>query len=134
MKHKHAELMAQYAQDALETDRPWERWEMRLDLLGAEWTSLSCRCTWSINCEYRRKPRTININGFDVPEPVREPLERGQQYYTPNITGCAQIWMGCTWEGYHVDKCWLAKGLIHLTKDAAITHAKALLSFTIKQP
>ena len=27
MKHKHAELMMQYAQDAMETDKPWERWE-----------------------------------------------------------------------------------------------------------
>ena len=28
MKHKHAELMMQYAQDAMETDKPWERWEV----------------------------------------------------------------------------------------------------------
>jgi len=25
--HKHADLMLQYAQDAMETDKPWERWE-----------------------------------------------------------------------------------------------------------
>ena len=29
MKHKHADLMLQYAEDAMETDRPWERWEWR---------------------------------------------------------------------------------------------------------
>ena len=29
--HKHAALMLQYAQDAMETDRPWERWELYSD-------------------------------------------------------------------------------------------------------
>lgn len=27
MEHIHAAAMAEYAKDALETDRPWERWE-----------------------------------------------------------------------------------------------------------
>ena len=27
MKHKHAELMMQYAQDAMETIEPWRNWE-----------------------------------------------------------------------------------------------------------
>jgi hypothetical protein len=26
---------------------------------------------WISNVDYRRKPRTININGIEVPEPVR---------------------------------------------------------------
>lgn len=26
-KHKHAEAMMEYAKDAMETDKPWERWE-----------------------------------------------------------------------------------------------------------
>jgi hypothetical protein len=125
--------MAQYAQDAMETDRPWERWEYYNES-SRQWCSLRRHPSWYLASQYRRKPRTININGFDVPEPAREPLERGQQYYAPNITGCAQIWMGCTWEGNHVDKCWLARGLIHLTKEAASIHSKALLSFAITQP
>ncbi len=28
MKHRHADLMLQYANDAQETDKPWERWEV----------------------------------------------------------------------------------------------------------
>ena len=31
MKHKHAELMMQYAQDAMETDKPWERWQYQTE-------------------------------------------------------------------------------------------------------
>ena len=29
MKHKHADLMLLYANDAQETDKPWERWEWK---------------------------------------------------------------------------------------------------------
>jgi hypothetical protein len=133
MKHKHAENMMAYAQDAMETDKPWERWEMRLDLLGDGWTSLDCQCTWSINCEYRRKPRTISINGFDAPEPVRVPLKDGAEYFIPSLTSNGES--DChTWHGDEYDNLWLAKGIIHLTKEAAEIHAKALLSFTKTQP
>lgn len=38
MKHPHAELMKQYAEDAMETDKPWERWEYSCD--GSPWGNL----------------------------------------------------------------------------------------------
>lgn len=124
--------MAQYAQDAMETDRPWERWERRYK--GDEhWESLKCCPTWIPLTEYRRKPRTININGFEVPEPVREPLQDWQKYFIPSLASDNGI--DChTWHGDEYDDKWLAKGIIHLTKEAAETHAKALLSFTMTQP
>ena len=31
-KHKHAESMPQYAQDAAETDKSWKRWQIRFRL------------------------------------------------------------------------------------------------------
>jgi hypothetical protein len=132
MKHKHAENMLAYAQDAMETETPWERWERRYK--GDEhWESLKCCPTWIPLTEYRRKPRTIIINGFEVPEPVREPLEYRQDYYVPSISYDAGA--DChNWRGDEYDNEWLKKGLIHLTKEAAKTHAKALLSFTKTQP
>ena len=56
-KHRHAELMALYAQDALETDRPWERWEFRPK---SRWLPflLGDHPLWEEECEYRRKPKT----------------------------------------------------------------------------
>ena len=39
-KHVHADLMLQYAQDAMETDKPWERWEVYGKITG-RWLSLS---------------------------------------------------------------------------------------------
>lgn len=56
-KHIHAELMAQYAQDALETDRPWERWEQR-DIGEEDYRPLNCSPSWGLFVEYRRKPET----------------------------------------------------------------------------
>ena len=39
-KHIHADLMLQYAQDAQETDKPWERWEVYGKITG-RWIPLS---------------------------------------------------------------------------------------------
>ena len=58
MKHKHAELMALYAQDAMETDRPWERWECRYD--SGPWRQFGRHPLWSEGTSYRRKHKTTN--------------------------------------------------------------------------
>ncbi len=122
--------MLAYAQDAMESEKPWERWEYYCFIKG-KWVPIHKSPLWDDGTEYRRKPRTININGFEVPEPVREPLEYRQDYYMPSIAfdpGTDHH----TWRGDKYDDEWLARGLIHLTKEAAETHAKALLSFTQK--
>lgn len=65
--HKHAALMAQYAQDAMETDKPFGRWEFRP--VGAEnWMCCIHGISFSVHCEYRRKPRTLTQK--DEQEPV----------------------------------------------------------------
>lgn len=56
-KHVHAELMAQYAQDALETDKPWERWEFKR-LIDDFWHDCVEHPAWTINFDYRRKPES----------------------------------------------------------------------------
>lgn len=63
--HVHAKLMAQYAQDATETDKPWERWEYKRPNTE-EWMSLLyTHPSWFEHYEYRRKPQAININGLE---------------------------------------------------------------------
>ena len=54
MKHMHADLMEQYAQDAMETDKPWERWEVYRAITG-NWQSFIGVPHWGENM-YRRKP------------------------------------------------------------------------------
>ena len=72
--HKHAQLMLQYAQDAAETDRPWERWEV---LVADKWVGNGGPMMFDADIEYRRKPSVIVINGIEVPEPMRKKPEDG---------------------------------------------------------
>lgn len=60
MKHKHAELMLRYAQDAQETETPWERWEANQTNNNSLWFTLSTHPFWAHNINYRRKPDCHN--------------------------------------------------------------------------
>ena len=131
MKHKHAENMLAYAQDAMETDKPWERWEYLAEEHSNTWWKCEGHPAWQFAMEYRRKPRTININGFEVPEPVREPLETDTNYYCPHLASSELVSVSTWWDD-GCDARRLKSGIIHLTKEAAVTHAKALLSFPQK--
>ena len=53
--HKHAALMLQYAQDAAETDKPWERWEVSPEAEN-NWRSIaSGGVLWNPLFDYRRR-------------------------------------------------------------------------------
>ena len=68
--HPHAASMLLYAQDAAKTDKPWERWEFT----GSDDGFNGClkHPEWREDFKYRRKPKTITVNGIRVPEPARE--------------------------------------------------------------
>jgi hypothetical protein len=58
--HPHAENMRLYAEDAAETDKPWERWQVRTVYDNAEW--IQCEeglSMWLRDCKYRRKPKPL---------------------------------------------------------------------------
>lgn len=82
--------------------------------------------------EYRIKPRTININGHEVPEPMLVEPSDDENYFVPNLIE-DHTFIPFTWIGDGLDKKWLALGICHTTKEAAIAHAKALFSFTDNQ-
>lgn len=79
--------------------------------------------------KYRVKPdapKTIKVNGFDVPEPMREAPADDADYYvgsTTDINWCC----GYTWDGCGFDYRILHRGAVHSTKEAAVAHAKAML-------
>lgn len=55
--HKHAELMVQYAQDAMKNERPWELWEVWSGgMESGGWLSLETHPDWDANKAYRRSP------------------------------------------------------------------------------
>lgn len=63
--HIHAALMAEYAKDAAETDKPWERWEC-LPAGGLPF-ALYKHPDWDANLTYRRKPVALcQVEGRDV--------------------------------------------------------------------
>lgn len=62
MKHKHADLMLQYAKDAQTTDKPWELWEICGDLAeGDMWLPLYSQPAWETHRRYRRKAHTTPL-------------------------------------------------------------------------
>ena len=121
--HKHAALMLQYAQDAMETDKPWERWELRPR--GSEqWHACSGRISFNERCEYRRKPKTLTYT-VTIPEPLREAPELLGRYWLAQLSGgyCTQMyWHGREWELLR-----LKSGLCFATKEDAIAAAKAMM-------
>lgn len=126
--HPHADLMAKAAEIA-KTDQYWQRnFEEKFHSTD-KWNPMS-DVFFQTHREYRLKPSFIDINGHQVPEPVREPLEVGDRYWviTLEYGACPHVWTGSDQEIY----CWIERGLIHLTEAAAEAHIAALLSFTQK--
>jgi len=81
--------------------------------------------------EFRIKPETVAINNIEVPCPVREKLKAGDRYWIPDVKQPdGYLYDSDTWDGYVLDMSRLKAGVIHLTKESAIAHAEALLSFT----
>ena len=129
MGHIHAAAMAEYAKDALETDMPWERWEVSMTESGDEYRNLFGHPDWAVTRKYRRKPKTILINGHEVPEPHRTPLKDGEVYWALSLfSGATSL----RWADDDVDNSYLENGFVHLTRDAAEKHYEAIRSFTAK--
>ena len=126
--------MLAYAQDAQETDKPCELCEFR----GADtelpqpWKKLIGHPLWSDGTEYRRKPRTIRIGNYDVPEPLRVAPAEHTTYYIPLITNDTYYDIN-NFDGAKWDLVMLRQGMMHLTREAAELHAKALISLTEQQ-
>lgn len=117
--------MLLYAQDAMETDKPWERWECKDDD-ETKWCGLVDHPAWDLSTNYRRKPQTILVNGIEVPEPVRKPLKESESYWIAVPTNPRKA-LSTVWLDDEDDEYFLHSGLVHLTKEAAVLHAEAML-------
>ena len=127
--HKHAALMLQYAQDAAETDKPWERWEVRIAANvqpNAVFGRLSTHPKWYTNNEYRRKPQVIVVGRHEFPRPFINELVNGVTYFYVKIGNTRfEVAEGC-WVGNGQDQMRLESRRIHLTRKAAQAHADVL--------
>ena len=119
MKHVHYDMIIEWAKD---TSRV-------VEVRGLEGTwSKSAAPLWGTQHEYRFKPaepKYIVVNGVNVPEPVREPLEDKKEYWLASTSfGISHSYH---WESTFGEIRWLSLGLIHLTEEAAQTHIDAML-------
>jgi hypothetical protein len=81
-----------------------------------------CLFDWEV------KPRTININGYEVPEPINATPRVGDTCYMAYLPDNKVKQLTFT---YTVIDCrWLKQGFLHKTREAAELHLEALLSFT----
>lgn len=129
MRHIHAEFMKQYAEDAEKSAEPWEHWEV-LSTDKDSWIPLKVHPQWLETSKYRRKLKRININGYEIPEPLREAPNIGDVVYLIALgvipfPVCPLTWRNEVWMRES-----LLRGVIHTTQEAAELHARALLSFT----
>lgn len=86
---------------------------------------------WDLPFPLRIKPNTIKIGDTEVPEPLREAPDTGTGYYVVSI-GSASFYFYDTWDAHPLECRALDRGLIHLTAEAAIQHAKALIALSEK--
>ena len=129
MKHPHAEAMRLYAEDAMETETPWERWGCA-QVVGLGWRSLNNHPLWETDYLYRRKPQPIKkpyirIGNRWVPEPMREEPVAGTSY----VIACTMLQdsvFETQWRGGSFDKRFLKSGICHRTPEAAEAHLAAL--------
>lgn len=124
MKHIHADLIMKYAEIAQRDSKPWTYFQVSDD--SVKWINCTQEIQFLSKNNYRLKPRTININGFEVTEPLMLAPVLGTECYfirTPYIERESYI-------GGDIDTKLLKAGLIHTTRENAEKHLEALLSFT----
>jgi hypothetical protein len=72
MKHKHAKMMAMYAHDAMQTEKPWKLWEAYSTQPPRNWFELKSHPAWADDHDYRRKPVNRRHNIVLTTEQLKE--------------------------------------------------------------
>ncbi len=125
--HKHAALMLQYAQDAAETDKPWERWEFNPN---STWQPCGNNPGWFIDSEYRRKPQVIRVGRHEFPRPITQRPDFETTYWATmfDYSGDRKFIAsaGHEWTDSLMDEVLLEGNLCHLSREAAQAHADVL--------
>ena len=122
--HPHAELMAQYAEDAKTSMEPWTLWEFRQNDI---WLDLQGHPLWNPFLKYRRKRDVIKVGEYEFPRPLSIKLAPGQRYWFVSIgPGTGFRAHQDKWEGALADNARLKTGLIHMYQEDAEKHAAVL--------
>ncbi|MFC2563424.1 MAG: hypothetical protein ACFNT6_01950 [Neisseria sp.] len=129
-KHIHADLMMQYANDAMETDEPWKRWQFRIASkeIDLGWTTCDCNPYWDKDTQYRRKPEVIKVGKWEFPKPVSpdSPPPLKTKYFRIISYNGAHFPEERTWNNLEFEHVNLQNNVVHLTKESADQHALVL--------
>lgn len=123
-KHIHAELMMQYAEDAMKTDAPWLLWEYRTD---GKWKQCTSHPSWAKSVPFRRKPEFIKVCDYEFPRPfANHPLDVGDMYWCVLYGDDGFTVYEKRWTDSVEDNRIMRTNLLHLEKKNAQQHADVL--------
>ena len=81
---------------------------------------------FSNDYKFRLKPRTIKIGDVEINAPEIEPLKYDQNYFVPSFIN-KELCVTYTWRNNFTDKENLNRSLVHVIKENAVSHTKALI-------
>lgn len=122
MKHKHYDLIVQWASDP-------EAWRVEYEVSGFRWIDCTESPVWDSRLKLRLIPkrRMMHLNGVEFPAPEKEAPEDGTICYLPCVNPIGSDPFFLVRTSRHLDKH-LKAGLVHLTREAAEAHARAMLA------
>ena len=123
VKHLHAELMMQYAEDAAKTDEPWLLWEYRCE---SKWKQCTSHPSWAKSGIFRRKPELIKIGSYEFPKPEINELKLNEEYWYTEIGQYGFYAQYEVWTGSNKDHQLLNSRLMHTNVEDARQHADVL--------
>lgn len=124
-KCPHADLIMEYAKDCLGHEEPWRLWQKKMD---GQWADVICHPQWAEGSEYRRKPRTVVINGIEVEAGASVAPLLESKYYFPDVHD-PDLWGTDRWSGCPDDLARFSRGIIYSTTEDAAAMARAMLAF-----
>ena len=74
-----------------------------------------------------RTKEMVTIGNVSFPKPETKKPNMDSKYYSPLLGDISKGYIELTWEDDAIDNISLTQGFVHLSKDNAIAHAKALI-------
>lgn len=126
MTHKHAELIAKFAEVAKTTDQPHKEFQYLSRKHGGWRTFKKGNPKWNPDVAYRFKRETVVVNGVEVSRPMRyEELVHGTTYWMLHSAGITPVHQFRAADDSFT-KLWAERGLVHSTEANAKEHAAAI--------
>lgn len=130
--HPSADILMEIAKEAAVNEEYWKEFEVKAPnncwypMDGADISLVDF-----IRHPLRRKPRTIRIGDYDVPEPIRNQPKTGSWYFSVECLTDG-VWHR-EWAGDYRDDARLKAGLVHETREGAELMLKALQELLCKK-